>query len=531
MTKYRLHEVFKVSGVPTVTFVHPARFAEVMVSLETPGRCMILEGPSGIGKSTLIEKALDATGIRESALMLSARKADEVDLIAELPSMGAIGTVIVDDFHRLDDRIKASLSDYMKVLADTGDSSSKLILIGINKAGQQLVYHAHDLGLRLDVFRLESNPDEKIHELIEAGERALNVRFLDRDKIAAKAQGSFQIAQLLCHKLCVLSTVIETQTSELEIVKPLDVAVEDVMVDLSRLFKNTAITFAQGSKIRREGRAPYLHILKWLSEGDEWSLDLREAMAKYPTHKQSVSQVLDKGFLQALLNDPAKQEVLASFHYEPTTSIITVEDPRLIFYLKNLVWRAFTRQAGYTADYFSGRYDIALSFAGKDRVFAEKLFQLLQEREVSVFYDFNEQHSILATEVEVYLSPIYRSEARYVVAFLSEHYPTRIWTKFESDIFRERFGEGVIPIRYTTTSPGFFSEEQKYGALSFDPMADTDAQLTEMAEILCKKIIEDRENSKSVELQQEHDIAVTLEVSHLSAGAGIGADLGEQTAI
>ena len=44
------------------------------------------------------------------------------------------------------------------------------------------------------------------------------------------------------------------------------------MSDLGRQFKEVAVTFARGSKIRREGRAPYLHILRWLSEAEEWSL-------------------------------------------------------------------------------------------------------------------------------------------------------------------------------------------------------------------------------------------------------------------
>lgn len=493
----KLSEVFKVSGTPQITFVPPSRYTEVLVSLDTPGRCMILEGPSGIGKSTLIEKALEASGHRGSSLLLRSRVSNDVDLIRELSTLGRIGTVIIDDFHRLDDGIKASLSDFMKVLADEGEDHSKLILIGINQAGQQLVRYAHDLGLRLDVFRLGSNSDEKILDMIKAGEQALNVEFSQRDLIVDRARGSFQIAQMLCHKLCVLSDIVESQITKTKIDKTIDLAVEDVMDNLGRIFKSSAVTFAQGSKLRREGRAPYLHILKWLSEADDWSLDLREAMAKHPTHKQSVGQVLDKGFLTALLNEPTKKEALSSFHFEPTTAVLTVEDPRLIFYLKNLVWRNFTKQAGYETDFFAGRYDIALSFAGTDRSCALKLFQLLDEREVSVFYDENEQHRILAADVESYLTPIYKSEARYVMPLLSPSYPTRIWTKIESDAFRERFGEGVIPIRYTNAQPGFFSEEQQFGSLSFNPNGDVDKQLSEFADTICKRLIEDKRETET----------------------------------
>ena len=158
-----------------------------------------------------------------------------------------MGIVIVDDFHRLDDATKARLSDFMKVLADTENASSKLILIGINKAGQQLVKFAHDLGLRVDVFKLETNSDEQIEKLISLGEVALNIKLCDTAAIAQHAQGSFQIAQLLCHKLCLLDHVTETASDLRAITTSLNLAIEDVMSDLARQFREAAVTFARGS--------------------------------------------------------------------------------------------------------------------------------------------------------------------------------------------------------------------------------------------------------------------------------------------
>jgi hypothetical protein len=244
-----------------------------------------------------------------------------------------------------------------------------------------------------------------------------------------------------------------------------------------------------------------LHILRWLSETDEWSIDLSEAVNIYPDMKGSVGQVIDKGYLTALLADPEKHDILSPyFHYEPSTTVLSVEDPKLVFYLKNVIWRVFTRQVGYRADYFKGRYDFALSFAGPNRDLAKTLHELLSEREVACFYDENEQHRILAQNIEDYLAPIYRSEARYVIVLQSPDYPKRIWTKFESDNFRERFGTGsVISIRYTTVVPGFFSEDHKFGGLTFDPAKDLRAQAEEIATILCKRIIEDRQSARDAE--------------------------------
>ncbi|MCR9129691.1 MAG: TIR domain-containing protein [Alphaproteobacteria bacterium] len=185
-------------------------------------------------------------------------------------------------------------------------------------------------------------------------------------------------------------------------------------------------------------------------------MDLREAIRTNPDHKGSVGQIVEKGHLQGML---AEKDALigAHFHYETSTAILSVEDPKLIFFLRNIGWRNFAKRVGYTTDYFKGQHDIALSFAGANRDIASKFFDFLMEREVTVFYDENEQHRIVSVSVEDYLAPIYKTEAQFVVALLSPEYPTRIWTKFESDIFRQRFGEGaVIPVKFSNLVPGFF---------------------------------------------------------------------------
>lgn len=97
-----VEEVFRVSGIPEYTFVEPLRYNNIKVAVRTPGRCVVVEGPSGIGKTTVVNRLLHELGLFEEATVLSARKSDDVDLIKELPGMGAIGIVVVDDFHRLD---------------------------------------------------------------------------------------------------------------------------------------------------------------------------------------------------------------------------------------------------------------------------------------------------------------------------------------------------------------------------------------------------------------------------------------------
>lgn len=106
----------------------------------------------------------------------------------------------------------------------------------------------------------------------------------------------------------------------------------------------------------------------------------------------------------------------------------------------------------------------------------------------------NEQHRILAENVEDYLAPIYRSEAEYVVVLLSTHYPKKIWTKFESEQFKTRFGENkIIPIWYSDTDISIFDETRKYGGYQFDVTPECfEAEADEIVELIAKKIEETR---------------------------------------
>lgn len=490
-----LEDVFKRSGVPTHTFVEPVEYRGLLVAVRTPGRAVIVEGPSGIGKTTCVVRVLDELGQKNAALKLSGRRPEDVELIGALPEMGDVGLVVVDDFHKLPADIKARLADYVKRLADEENPNSKVIIIGINRAGEALLKFASDLAGRVDTFRFESNPEERVTQLVERGESALGIRIGIKGHIVNESRGSFHIAQMLCYELCLLCGVTEEVGDQREVTTSAELLKQKVHEDLFRVFGGRARLFASGGKLRREGRAPYLYLLHWLGTEDQWALQLDEMVRKYPDHKGSVGQIVNNGFLaQHLEKNPELGELI---HFDQDTHVLSVEDPKFVFFLKNLLWSKFAQQVGYRLIQFRGKYDFALSFAGSDRDVAQALFEELQRREVSVFYDFNEQHRILATYVEDYLAPIYGSEARYVVPLMGPAYPRRIWTKFESEQFKHRFGEGaVIPVWFTSSPVGLFDESSRVGGLLFDRNADLKTEVARIAEVLCERLREDRLQEK-----------------------------------
>lgn len=483
-----LEDVFKLSGIPTVTFVKPQEFNKLKVALRTKGRGLIIEGPSGIGKTTSVINALKENGT-ENYKILSARKPQDVEIISKIHEGSESGLIIIDDFHVLDSLIKEQLSNYLKTLADTESETIKLVLIGINKAGDSLVSFSNDLNNRIDTIKFESNPSNKIEELLSLGEKALNITINIREEIVKESYGSFHLAQLLASETCLDSDITETCETKIETKSSYETIKEKVLNDLNRVFFNKAKLFASGTRVRREGRAPYLYLLKYLSESDDWCLNIDYVLATKPVMKNSIHQVVDKGYLSELVkqNQPI-QDVL---HFDSESKILSIEDPKFLYYLKNILWSKFSEQIGYLDKKFDKEYDIALSFAGENRDLAEKIYLKLSDREVSVFYDKNEQHRILAENVEEYLAPIYKSEAEYVVILLSDKYPKKIWTKFESEQFKHRFGENsIIPIWYNNTTTSMFDETSKYGGISFDPVGDLDSQAVAIVETICKKLSE-----------------------------------------
>lgn len=186
-------------------------------------------------------------------------------------------------------------------------------------------------------------------------------------------------------------------------------------------------------------------------------------------------------------------DIQAVLHYDEFSEQLTVEDPQYLFFLRGIPWRQFAHNIGFLSVEFDRRYDFALSFAGPDRDVAEALFSILAASEVEVFYDKNEQHRFLAEDVEEYLRPIYQSEAKFVVVLLGPEYPKRIWTKIESDAFKDRMEDGsVIPVWFSNAQPSMFDSTRERGGLAFDRDGNLHQQIKALNTMLLDKLAESR---------------------------------------
>lgn len=244
-------------------------------------------------------------------------------------------------------------------------------------------------------------------------------------------------------------------------------------------------------------------------------------MAKHPALRPSVSQVVEKGHLKNLLEE--RRETLSDLlHYEEEGRVLAVEDPQFFFYIKHLPWNRFAERLGYFEVSFESTYDFALSFSGTDRDIAKGIFDRLSERELGVFYDANEQSRILASNVEEYLAPIYKSEASYVVALLGPDYPAKIWTRFESNQFKTRFGDNaVIPIWLSPNTDSAFDTSRNYGGLTIYPTLEIDPQLDEIADSLASRLAADRAQAAVSAAGDRDDETAATKVKGYEGHAGL----------
>lgn len=118
-----------------------------------------------------------------------------------------------------------------------------------------------------------------------------------------------------------------------------------------------------------------------------------------------------------------------------------------------------------------------------------------------MFYDKNEQHRILAMDIEEYLRPIYQSEAQFVLALLSKHYPKKIWTKIESDSFKDRLKTGeVVPIWFSDTPTSLFDETQRVGGITLDVTLPIALEVEQIVGVLLRKLGDVRQTNESPQL-------------------------------
>lgn len=447
MQKRSLSEVFKTVGLPPYTYVKPPYFGEVRADIEQAGKHLLIEGPSGVGKTCIVFKVFEDLGwIKDKEYFyVSGRDVDAEDRVKDFINKSKDGALlgprvmVIDDFHILPESFRVEAGSDLKRISDLIFDQSfppKVILIGIPTAGVSLLASAQDLGPRLGSYRFKRATDKEIQRVISEGESELNIIFEDSDVILSESAGNYWLAQFICNKICAISDLHSTQ-DEITIVQSDLLSIRQrLMEELSNRFLPTAKNFARGKKWRPGGNKPYLEILLSIAKLSDLVIPFDSVLSLVSERRRPGIRAV-RGRINEVIFDPAKGiDLRKQLAFEDAG--FSIEDPLFRYYLTYMdhddLYRSLGIEGGHVERVSVYSYDIGFSFAGECRSIVEFVNTEFKKEDVVTFYDYDQQAFLLAEDLESTLGRIYQASCQYYLVFIESNYMRKVWTRFERDI-------------------------------------------------------------------------------------------------
>jgi len=459
--KKELGDVFKTVGLPPYTYVKPPYYGEVRADIVQPGKHLLIEGPSGIGKTCIAFKVFEEIDWSQGTNFkyVSCRDPHAEETVKAFFD-AAIGggtpappVIVVDDFHLLTARRRADIGSALKRLSDrTFEQAAppKAILIGIPTSGVSLLSEAYDLGPRLGTYVLVRASDLEIDRLISDGEAALNVLFEDRDILLAESAGNFWLAQYICNKVCATQEVFQTQDEPKILTFDLLSIRQRLMTELIERYMPTARVFAKGKKWRPGGNKPYLELLLALCKIPDSVVTFDKILNVVPDRRRPGIKAVRPRIAEVICDPEKGSDLRKQIAFDPDSGF-SIEDPLFRYFLTNLDVKHLYRELGIeTETVEKGQtypYDIGFSFAGEARYLVEAVNTQMKSEDVVTFYDFDQQAFLLALDLELTLQRVYGESCRYYLVFLDGNYRDKVWTRYEKDIMTHSGRkEHIIPV-------------------------------------------------------------------------------------
>jgi hypothetical protein len=459
--KKKLEDVFKTVGLPPYTYIKPKYYGEVRADISQPGKHLLIEGPSGIGKTCVAFKVFEELGWAKDDKFsyVSCRDSDGTDRIDGFFAIAARGEIptppvmVVDDFHLLSVDKRAEIGSSLKRMSDRAFEHAappKTILIGIPTTGVSLLSEAYDLGPRLGTYVLSRAPDIEIDRLISEGENALNVLFEDRNVLLSESSGNFWLAQYVCSKVCATQEVYETQDDSTILTFDLLGIRQRLMTELTQRYLPTARTFAKGKRWRPGGNKPYLEILLALCKIPESVVTFDKLLNVVPERRRPGIKAVRSRVAEVIYDPTKENDLRKQLAFDPDAGF-SIEDPLFRYFITNLEPKRLFQELGIEDSTVErGRlysYDIGFSFAGEARRIVEAVNAEMKAEDVITFYDYDQQAFLLALDLEKTLGRVYAESCRYYLVFLDKHYREKVWTKYERDVMtRPGRKEHIIPV-------------------------------------------------------------------------------------
>ncbi len=232
--------------------MYPPNFNEIYVDVRQPKKPVIIEGPSGTGKTVTVRKIQEKLRGHVAVEYFTSRNPERVEIILRLAEAPRAGHFVIDDFHRLSANLQAELGSLAKRAADGSGGSTlpKLILIGINQVGSMLIELNPDIAKRVGVHRISEADLQRTSELITKGSKILNVIIPEHDKIFAESRGDHWLTQSLCTFICTQSGITETVGSFRHLPVDIQAVRARLIASLDGAHRPAVIEFCKGTRFR-----------------------------------------------------------------------------------------------------------------------------------------------------------------------------------------------------------------------------------------------------------------------------------------
>ena len=442
--KILLEEIFVTEGIPQYTFVKPPNYNEILLDIRRKGKPVIIEGQSGTGKTTTAKRIINQLSADIEIKYFTARQTIDIEKIVQITQIKEPGHYIIDDFHRLSSELQEKLANIAKTAAETQDENlPKLIIIGINQVGSSLINLVHDIAKRCGIHRIEPGNEEIIASLINNGAEKLNIKFENPSRIHEESKGDYWLTQTLCQTICLKNNIIHHQENVSILDFDLDEIRKSMVRKLSHSYKDPVKEFSRGRRFR-PGNDPYFKLLRLISNQQRSIVDLNELANANEEMRASINGIKERRLNILLESKPICNRY---FFYNSDNKNFAIEDPALFYYIKHVDWEEIRKECGFRDDIETKEFEIAISFAGENRVLAKYIAEQFDQIDVTVFFDELYESNYLGKAWSKEFERIFVSDSRYVVCLLDVFHKEKIWPTFERDCFKIRIPNGeVIPI-------------------------------------------------------------------------------------
>ena len=363
--RYTIDRIFKTFGVPDLTCVKTDELDELEHELGIMGKGLVVEGPSGIGKSVAVDRALHRLGKKAEYLRCKAEahQAKISTLLKQQPET-LDGHWVLDDFQELDADTKRKVGAFMKAVGDAQNeigspaARGKITIIGISDTHQSLVGAVPDLSMRACRIRIQRQTRKTILEMIEKGERAANVHFEHKQMYATEANGSLMLAQFFCEQALRMNKIFETRLTPTVVETKMHEVWKCAVETLREQFHQPLQAFCM-LDADTQPRGAGLALLYSLKESPESAVAMNNVRPRFP-QLNNAFVVLGKGLATAGNTTPWKRVIYCNIDTEQ----LVAEDPKVEFYLRQLPWIQFAHECGVT---IRESPDAGLEFIDADR--------------------------------------------------------------------------------------------------------------------------------------------------------------------